>query len=99
MLIPGMSDTMAQNIFQSGFGSFQSLSSAKAEEIMTIPGYDDPVKAQKLVDEAKALVAKYKEQGIAVPSAPKVEAAVVGTTAKQRAEEQLKAELIKLGQE
>ena len=25
MLIPGISDTMAQNIFQSGFGSFQSL--------------------------------------------------------------------------
>jgi N utilization substance protein A len=99
MLIPGMSETMAQNIFQSGFGSFQSLSTAKAEEIMTIPGYDDPEKAQKLVDEAAALVAKYKEQGIAVPSAPKVEAAVVGTTAKQRAEEQLKAELIKLGQE
>lgn len=99
MLIPGMSETMAQNIFQSGFGSFQSLSSAKAEEIMTIPGYDDPEKAQKLVDEAKALVAKYKEQGIAVPSAPKAEVAVTGTTAKQRAEEQLKAELIKLGQE
>ena len=25
MLVPGMSETMAQNIFQSGFGSFQSL--------------------------------------------------------------------------
>ena len=100
MLIPAMSETMAQNIFQSGFGSFQSLSTAKVEEVMTIPGYDDPDKAQKLIQDAANLVQKYKEQGIAVPTspqvAPKVEAA---TSAKQRAEEQLKAELSKLGQE
>ncbi|MEQ1721864.1 MAG: transcription termination factor NusA [Pseudobdellovibrio sp.] len=100
MLIPGMSETMAQNIFQSGFGSFQSLSSAKVEEIMTIPGYDDPDKAQKLVQEATALIAKYKEQGLAVPTSPQA-ALVVDkpSSAKQRAEEQLKAELSKLGQQ
>jgi N utilization substance protein A len=100
MLIPGMSETMAQNIFQSGFGSFQSLASAKVEEIMTIPGYDDPDKAQKLVQEAAVLIAKYKEQGLSVPTSP--QAALVvdkSTSAKQRAEEQLKAELSKLGQE
>jgi N utilization substance protein A len=100
MLLPGMSETMAQNIFQSGFGSFQSLSSAKVEEIMTIAGYDDPEKAQKLIQDAAALVAKYKEQGIPVPSSPQAAPKVEGsTTAKQRAEEQLKAELSKLGQE
>ena len=100
MLIPGMSETMAQNIFQSGFGSFQSLSSAKVEEIMTIPGYDDPDKAQKLIQEAAALVQKYTEQGIAVPTSPTATAKVEsGSSAKQRAEEQLKAELSKLGQE
>jgi N utilization substance protein A len=100
MLIPGMSETMAQNIFQSGFGSFQSLSSAKVEEIMTIPGYDDPDKAQKLVHEATTLIAKYKEQGLSVPTSPQA-ALVVDkpSSAKQRAEEQLKAELSKLGQQ
>ncbi len=100
MLIPAMSETMAQNIFQSGFGSFQSLSTASVEEVMTIPGYDDPEKAQKLIQDSADLVKKYKEQGLPVPTspqaAPKVEAA---STAKQRAEEQLKAELSKLGQE
>ncbi|MGZ3724215.1 MAG: transcription termination factor NusA [Pseudobdellovibrio sp.] len=100
MLLPGMSETMAQNIFQSGFGSFQSLSTAKVEEVMTIPGYDDPEKAQKLIQDSAALIKKYEEQGLPVPTspqaAPKADAA---SSAKQRAEEQLKAELSKLGQE
>ncbi len=98
MLLPGMSETMAQNIFQSGFGSIQSISSATSEDIMTVPGYDDPDKAQKLIQDAAALVKSYKDQGIPVPKSP--HAAVVmdkGSSAKQRAEEQLKAELSKLG--
>lgn len=99
MLIPGMSETMAQNIFQSGFGSFQSLATAKAEEVMTIPGYDDPEKAQKLIDEAAALVKKYEEQGLPVPTSPQAQPVKETSSAKQRAEEQLKAELSKLGQE
>ena len=99
MLIPGMSETMAQNIFQSGFGSFQSLATASVEEVMTIAGYDDPEKAQKLISESAALIQKYKEQGIPVPAAPKIETVEKATSPKQRAEEQLKAELSKLGQE
>ncbi|MBC7464759.1 MAG: transcription termination/antitermination protein NusA [Bdellovibrio sp.] len=98
MLLPGMNETMAQNIFQSGFGSFQSISQAKVEEIMTIPGYDDPDKAQKLIQDAAALIKNYKDQGLAIPKSP--QAGLVNdknTSAKQRAEEQLKAELSKLG--
>lgn len=99
MLIPGMSETMAQNIFQSGFGSFQSLATASVEEVMTIAGYDDPERAQKLISESAALIQKYKEQGLPVPSSPKIEMVEKATSPKQRAEEQLKAELSKLGQE
>lgn len=99
MLIPGMNETMAQNIFQSGFGSFQSLSTAKVEDVMTIPGYDDPDKAAKLIADTTDLIKKYKEQGIPVPSSPVAAPMEKPTTAKQRAEEQLKAELSKLGQE
>ncbi|MES2801077.1 MAG: transcription termination factor NusA [Bdellovibrionota bacterium] len=97
MLIPGMNETMAQNILQSGFGSFQSLAKATAEEIMTIPGYEDQDKAQKLVSDAAALIAKYKEQGLPVPTSPQAQAAKeAGSSVKQRAEDQLKAELSKL---
>lgn len=99
MLIPGMSETMAQNIFQSGFGSFQSLATATTEEVMTIAGYDDSDKALKLIQEAKNLILKYKEQGLPVPTSPQIQAVEKPSTAKQRAEEQLKAELSKLGQE
>lgn len=99
MLIPGMNETMAQNIFQSGFGSFQSLSTAKVEDVMTIPGYDDPDKAQKIISEAANLVKKYHEQGIPVPTSPQATVVDKGSTAKQRAEEQLKAELLKLDKE
>jgi len=102
MLLPNMSETMAQSILQSGFGSFQSLATAKVEEVMTIPGYDDPEKAQKLITEAQALIKSYQDQGIAVPQSPQASAPKekeVATSAKSKAEEQLKAELSKLDSE
>ena len=98
MLIPGMTDTMAQNIFQSGFGSFQSLSSSTVEDVMTIPGYDDPAKSEKLINDAKLLVEKYKSEGIAVPTAPASEKAAKfsGGDAKSQADARLKQELANL---
>ena len=65
---------------------------------MTIAGYDDPEKAQKLISESAALIQKYKEQGLPVPTSPKIELVKEASSPKQRAEEQLKAELSKLGQ-
>ncbi len=99
MLIPNMSDTMAQNILQSGFGSFQSLSTAKVEEIMSIAGYDDPEKAQKLITDAANLVKKYKDDGVSVPQSPQaplMKENKENFSAKVKAEQQLKAELSKL---
>lgn len=98
MLIPGMTDTMAQNIFQSGYGSFQAVSQAAVEEIMTIPGYEDPDKAEKLINEAKALVEKYQAEGLPIPTAPNVakDAPVASGSAKDQAEARLKEELQKL---
>ncbi|AFY01236.1 transcription termination factor NusA [Bdellovibrio bacteriovorus] len=97
MLIPGMSETMAQNIFQSGFGSFQAVATAAVDELMTIPGYDDPDKAEKLSNEAKALMAKYESEGVPVPTAPSV-AKDKGSnvSAKEQADLLLKQELKKL---
>ncbi|MEN0058430.1 MAG: transcription termination factor NusA, partial [Bdellovibrio sp.] len=97
MLIQGMNETMAQNIFQSGFGSFQSVASATVEELMTIPGYDDPDKAEKLSNEAKALVAKYEAEGVPVPKAPTaVKDNKSNVSAKEQADMLLKQELKKL---
>jgi N utilization substance protein A len=98
MLLPGMSDTMAQNIFQSGFGSFQSLAQAQPADVMAIPGYDAPEKAEKLIEDAKALVAKYEAEGVPVPSAPvkAPSAPMTGGSAKSQADERLRAELAAL---
>lgn len=98
MLIPGMTETMAQNIFQSGFGSFQSIATAQTADVMAIPGYDTPEKADKLIADGKALVAKYEAEGIPVPTNP-VKAPVItapGGSAKSQADERLRAELAAL---
>lgn len=101
MLIPGMTELSAQNIFQSGFGSFQSIADAQAGDIMTIPGFEDAAKAQTLIENAKALKTKYEKEGIAVPVSPQAQAAravaLAGGNAKTQADLRLKAELEKLG--
>ncbi|MGZ3795942.1 MAG: transcription termination factor NusA [Pseudobdellovibrionaceae bacterium] len=97
MLLPGMNQTMAQNIFQSGFGSFQSVANASVEEIMTIPGYDDPERAEKLIGEAKNLILKYEKEGLPIPTAPSaVKESKASGSAKEQADLRLKQELQKL---
>ena len=96
-LMPGLSDTMAQNIYQSGFNSFKALSEASPEEVMTIPGYDDKAKAEKLIEDAKNLVRKYVDEGQPVPM-PNLAAGQNRMTgdAKAQADQRLKQELEKL---
>jgi N utilization substance protein A len=96
MLIPGMNETMAQNIFQSGFGSFQSVASASVQDVMTIPGYDDAEKADKLINDAKALLKKYEADGVPVPTTPSAANKQSGSSAKEQADALLKQELKKL---
>ncbi|HAG91039.1 MAG TPA: transcription termination/antitermination protein NusA [Bdellovibrionales bacterium] len=105
MLIPGMSETMAQNIYQSGFSSFQALAEAAAESVMMIPGYDDPAKAQKLIDDAKALLESYKAEGKEIPTVAGTRGSSEGGAAKEvqasqdaksQAEERLREELAQL---
>ena len=98
MLIPGMSETMAQNIYQSGFSSFQAIADAPVEALQNVPGYDDTEKAQGLVDASKALVEKYKAEGTPIPTNPKLKTAVAAETgnAKKDAEARLQQELEQL---
>lgn len=97
MLIPGMNETMAQNIFQSGFGSFQALAEAAPADVMTIPGYDDPAKAERLIADAKGVLEKYKADGVPVPQSPQAQALAASKgDAKAQADLRLKQELEKL---
>lgn len=100
MLIPGMTQTMAQNIFQSGFGSFQALCSAATQEVMGIPGYEDPEKADKLIHSAKDLIEKYEKEGTPVPKPAQVSKETKpNASAKEQADQRLKEELQKLQKE
>jgi len=103
MLLPGMTETMAQNIYQSGFSSVQALGVAEAEDVMGIAGYGEQEKAQKLIDDAVALIAQYKAEGKVLPTvsakggdigAPR--AAQASQDAKSQAEERLRAEMAQL---
>jgi len=100
MLIPNMTETLAQSIFQHGFGSFQSLADASMEEVATIPGYDNAEKAEKLIGDAKTLKEHYAKEGIAVPVSPQMQAALAsqaaGNDAKAQADLRLKQEMEKL---
>ncbi|MFN8791485.1 MAG: transcription termination factor NusA [Bdellovibrionales bacterium] len=99
MLIPGMNETMAQNIYQSGFGSFQALAQATTEDVMSIPGYDDPAKAEKLIGEAKGLIEKFEREGTPIPTLPSAQKETKATgSSKEQAEQRLKEELSKLSQ-
>jgi N utilization substance protein A len=101
MLIPGMGETMAQNIYQSGFGSFQAVAEATPEAVMAVPGYDDAEKAQKLIDDAKALIEQYKAEGKEIPTVSagktsgdsRASTAQASASAKSQAEERLREEL------
>ncbi len=98
MMIPNMNETMAQNIFQSGFSSFQVLSDAKMEEIMSIPGYDEPQRAEKLIQDSKDLVQQYVSKGVPVPMPGLGKETKSVNSVKEQADQRLKEEMKKLDQ-
>lgn len=102
MLLPGMTETMAQNIYQSGFSSVQMLGTSEVEDLTSIPGYDDEAKAQKLLDDATALIAQYKAEGKELPTVSSKGAEGAGRVAqasqdaKSQADERLRSEMAQL---
>ena len=101
-LLPGMNETMAQNIYQSGFSSVQMLAGADVDDVTAIPGYEDEAKAQKLIDDANALIEQYKAEGKELPTVSSKGAEGAGkeakasTDAKSQAENRLREEMAQL---
>lgn len=99
MLVPGVSDTQAQNIYQAGFASFQDVADAAVTELQSIPGFDQEEAAEKLLKEAQKLLKKYEDSGEEIPSAPVSSEGskdVVSAIAKSSADQRLKQELAQL---
>lgn len=98
-LVAGINESTAQNIYQSGFNSFQEIAKSSLEEVKTITGFDDDEKAQKLIADCKETVQKYLDSGEAIPQGPKNlqdSKDVVSAVAKSQADERLKEELARL---
>ncbi len=97
MLIPGMNETMAQNIVQSGFGSVKAVAESEVDVLMTIPGYEDPDKADELRIGAIKLIESYEKEGKEMPQAPVTEKDNKSkSSAKMSAEDRLREELAQL---
>lgn len=97
-MIPGVTESVAQNLYQSGFNTFLQLSQSSPADVQTVPGFDDAAKAQKLVEDAKALVEKFKAEGKDIPTlgAGKVTDGKGSSAAKSLADMRLQQELAKL---
>lgn len=91
MLIPGMNETTAQNIYQSGYASLHDIEKAPLAELAQIPGYDED-RAQKLFDSVKEVIKSYEERGEALPQV-QAGGEEGGGDAKALAEARLKMEL------
>jgi len=64
---------------------------------MTIPGYEDGAKAEKLISDAKGVVAQYEKDGTPIPVSPQMQAMVkMQGDAKSQADARLKQEIEKL---
>jgi len=110
MKIEGMSETMAHNLFQSGFGSLELLSQADAETLMHIPGYEEEDAAKSLIEKSKKAyevflkeeAEKPKEEKSVEADSKKTEAVVPqktassGKSAKSLADERLKEQMAEL---
>lgn len=98
-LIPGITDTQAQNIYQAGFATFQEVSDAAVVELQAIPGFEDEAVAEKLLKDSQDLLKKYEDSGEEIPKAPvSTEGSkdVVSAIAKSSADQRLKEELAQL---
>jgi len=98
MLVPGLTDTQAQYIYQSGFVSFQDVADAAIAELQEIPGFEKEEAATKLLKDSQALLKKYEDSGEAIPQAPvstEGSKEVVSAMAKSSADQRLKEELAK----
>ena len=100
MLVPGINETIAENIFHYGIKSIQDLVETPAKKITFIPGYETAEAVQGLIQKAQQILDQYKAEGKELPTAPplkqksKVSAGL--EDAKSQADQELKKELAQL---
>ena len=99
MRIDGMSETMAQSLFQSGFGSLELLSQSEPEVVMSAPGFEDHDKASELIEKAKVAYEEWLKEKAEEPQEEAAVSSGAPKNAQASADERLKAELAGLTEE
>ena len=97
-LLPDMSGTKAQSLFQYGYSNITQLSEADPSELKSIPEFEDETEAKKLIQSAQALIKKYADEGKELPKLKDTEKdkKPLASSLKEQAEEILKRELAQL---
>ena len=101
-LIPSVSETLAQSLFQSGFGGVETLAQASIDQVAGIPGYETEDQAKELIATAQEVLQSYKDKGEELPKFEKVEVKTTAAPgqqqrgAKAQAEARLQEELAQL---
>ena len=97
-LIPDMTETKAQSLFQYGFSSVKQIAASSPEDLKSIPEFEDLSISKKLIASALELLQKYEKEGKEFPSyeEQKQKAKPLSSSLKEQAEEILKRELAQL---
>lgn len=97
-LIPSMTETKAQSLFQYGFNNVQQVAEAKPEGLKDVPEFEDLSVSENLINSAKELLEQYEKEGKELPTyeEQRQEAKPLSSSLKEQAEEILKRELAQL---
>lgn len=96
-LIPNVTETMAQSLYQYSLVSVKDVATASLDVVKSIPGYEEDQKAKELILSAQKLIKEYKEKGEELPKLEDSSAKEADSVnLKDRADEILKRELAEL---
>ena len=97
-LIPEVTETKAQSLFQYGFTKVQDVAVLNPEDLKDIPEFEEASNSKKLIDSAKELLQQYEKEGKELPTyeEQKQTEKPLSSSLKEQAEEILKRELAQL---
>ena len=97
-LIPEVSETKAQSLFQYGYTQVEQVAQASASDLKSIPELEETSTAEKLIQSAKDVLKKYANESKELPKLEdnQEEKKPLSSSLKEQAEEILKRELAQL---
>ncbi|MBC6415342.1 MAG: transcription termination/antitermination protein NusA [Bdellovibrionales bacterium] len=96
-LIPNITETKAQSLFQYGFNQIEQIAKVKPSDLKHIPEFEDISFCEKVITSAQDLLKKYEKEGIEIPKIKmQKDSKPLSSSLKEQAEEILRKELAQL---